>query len=195
MTKLSHVLFRVPGIWSVLNKFYLYICTHMCTDCVCSYSIPYGAWGQLHSVDLSLCPWGISKVHGLPFPLCTCPSSLGEALGREGPCGALCHWVPVLWLWRSDLSHLWPCSQVYVLLMRSLGNSLASVSYNVPWKVWIWGLNCLLSLGLVTIKYVCISWAPAGCWLWFWLLTRVGEKDYSCPEETHIRAGITWKGN
>lgn len=88
-----------------------------------------------------------------------------------------------------------PCSQVYVLLMRSLGNSLSSVSYNVPWKVWIWGLNCLLSLGLVTIKYVCISWAPAVCWLWFWLLRRVGEKDDSCPEETHIRAGITWKGN
>lgn len=88
-----------------------------------------------------------------------------------------------------------PCSQVYVLLMRSLGNSLSSVSYNVPWKVWIWRLNCLLSLGLVTIKYVCISWAPAVCWLWFLLLRRVGEKDDSCPEETHIRAGITWKGN
>lgn len=107
MTKLSHVLFRVPGIWSVLNKFYIYIYTHMCTDCVCSYSIPYGAWGQLYSVDLSLCPWGILKVHGLSFFLCTCLSSLGEAFGREGPCWALCHWVLVLWLWRSDLSQGW----------------------------------------------------------------------------------------
>lgn len=65
-----------------------------------------------------------------------------------------------------------PCSQVYVLLMRSLRNSLSSVSYNVPWKVWIWGLNCLLSLGLVTIK--CLYFLSSCCVLVMVLVAKEG---------------------